>query len=221
MKTLKNNVLPLSLILLALAVNSLYGILNNSSRGVSSLVTDFDRSIPFLSGFVIPYVAWYPFLMFAFLYLCFKYSDIYYNTIWSLIIGILICYCFYYFFQTTVPRPDVIGEGPLQNLVRLVYNTDNPYNCFPSIHVLSSFIIMKGFSKSNASKIFKYMVYTIGVLIILSTQFIKQHVLLDVLSAILLGEYVYRAVEYLALSGGSAWTKKLSWLWTTKKNLET
>jgi hypothetical protein len=121
------------LILLALAVNSLYGILNNSSRGVSSLVTDFDRSVPFLS----------------------------------------------------------------------------------------SFIIMKGFAKSNVSKICKYMVYTTGVLIILSTQFIKQHVLLDVVSAILLREYVYRAVDYLTLSGGLAWTKKLSWLCTARKNLET
>jgi membrane-associated phospholipid phosphatase len=221
MRRIKNNLIPLSLIILIIVINSIYGYLNTPLRGVHSLVTDLDRSIPFLSAFVIPYVIWYPFMLFIFVFLCFNQREIYYRVLVSLSIGMLISYSIYYFFQTTVPRPEIVGNGLLLNLVRLVYNTDNPFNCFPSIHVLSSFIIIKGISKSNVTKVFKYITYFIAILIILSTQFIKQHVIMDMIFAILLADGIYKTIDYLILSGGLLWIRKLSWLWTMKRKLET
>lgn len=215
-KIIKNNIVPLSLIVVIILINLIYGYINSPFRGVHSLVTDLDR----MSWFVIPYVSWYPFILFIFVYLCFSHREIYYRVIFSLGIGMIISYIIYYFFQTTVPRPAITGDSPLLNLVRLVYNTDNPYNCFPSIHVLSSFIIIKGISKSNCSRLFRFIVYFIAVLVILSTQFIKQHVIMDLIFAIILGDGIYRIIDYLIMSGGLLWIRKLSWLLTMKRKLE-
>jgi hypothetical protein len=115
--------IPLSLIILIIVINSLYGYLNNPLRGVHRLVTDLDRSIPFLSGFVIPYVFWYPFILFIFVYLCFHQREAYYGGIGTIGIGMLLSYVIYFFFQTTVPRPSITENGPLLYLVKLVYNT--------------------------------------------------------------------------------------------------
>jgi hypothetical protein len=71
------------------------------------------------------------------------------------------------------------------------------------------------------SKVFKFITCIIAVLIILSTQFIKQHVIMDLIFAILLADGIYRIVDYLILSGGLLWIRKPSWLWTMKRKLET
>ena len=42
------------------------------------------------------------------------------------------------------------------------------------------------------------LIYCISILIICSTQFVKQHVLIDAVSAILLGNLVFETVYYLA-----------------------
>lgn len=221
MNKIKSNLIPLSLILVLIMINSIYGLLNNPLRGVHNLVTDLDRSIPFISGFVIPYMIWYPFMMIIFLYLCFYEKEAYYRIVVSIGLGMLISYIIYFFFQTTVPRPEVEGSGIISNLLRLVYYTDNPYNCFPSIHVLTSYVIIKGVSKSSASSRFKYVIYFTAAMIILSTQFIKQHVIMDLFFAVLLGDGIYRLIDYVINAGGFLWIKKLSWLWTMKRKLET
>ena len=61
---------------------------------------------------------------------------------------------------------------------------------------------------------------TISIAIILSTQFIKQHVILDMTFAILLGEGIYKLVNHISLEGSLLWIKKLFWWLMTKKKLE-
>lgn len=220
LKIIKKNTLPLTLIILIMIMNTIYGFINNPLRGVHNLVTELDKSTPFLSGFVIPYIAWYPFMAFIFIYLCIYYREIYYRVILSLGLGMIISYIIYFFFQTTVPRPEIAGNSLLNIMVKLIYYSDKPYNCFPSIHVLSCYIIIKGTKKSNAGELFKLMTYLTAVTIILSTLFIKQHVIMDVVSAILLAEGVYRIIDYMILSGAFSWVEKVSWIKAIKRRLE-
>ena len=131
------------------------------------------------------------------------------------------CFIVYFFFQTTVPRPKLVGNDILTNIVRFVYNSDNPFNCFPSIHVLFSYVMIKGVKKSGSKNLMvNGIICLISLLIILSTQFIKQHVILDLIFAILLAEGIYKAVDNFSLERCSLWIKKASWWWTTKKKLE-
>lgn len=219
---LKSNILPVLLILLIPLVNILYGVLNNGNGIVHSLVTDIDRMVPFVKAFVVPYVLWYPFLFFTLLTLCFNDRKVYYKAIFSIVSGMLTSFLIYHLFQTTVPRPVIAGNDIFSKLVSLVYSTDEPFNCFPSIHVLTSFIMIKGIlNLKNLSVTKKAPMVFMAVLIILSTQFIKQHVLLDLIFAILLGEGIYNAADITNLEMSLIWIKK-PFLWlTTKKKLET
>jgi membrane-associated phospholipid phosphatase len=142
---------------------------------------------------------WYAFLGISMVYLCAVDRDTYYRTLLSYVISVLACFVTYYFFQTTVPlRPVLTEDDWLSRLVQYVYQNDQPYNCFPSIHCFSCYLMFKAFRESR--KVAPWMrasVQICAVVIILSTLFIKQHVLLDVAGSIFLVEGVHQIVSRL------------------------
>ena len=221
MKKIKTILLPLSLLLSIPIINNIYGDLNNSARGVHYLVTYLDKKIPFISEFSIPYLMLYPFILFTLIYFCIYYRKVYFKVMSSIIIGMVIFFIIYYMFQTSVPRPQLYGNSFFTNLVKYIYINDNPFNCFPSTHVFMSYLMIKGIKDTKKEVTFeKVFITTISIAIILSTQFIKQHVILDMIFAILLGEGIYRLVNHISLEGSLLWIKKLFWWLMTKKKLE-
>lgn len=196
LKTLKSNMLAFCTMLLIVPLNGFYLILNNSKRGAYNLTTPIDNSIPFIKEFIIPYVAWYGFIFFVMAYLCFKDRKIYYITLVCYIIGLISSFVTFYFFQTTVPRPEVLGNDVFSKMVLQIYSADEPYNCFPSIHVLTSFLMVKAVSASKFRNIPNLIiVWFSSVMIILSTLFVKQHVLLDAVSGIIYADLIFRLVN--------------------------
>ncbi|MDD9266953.1 phosphatase PAP2 family protein [Paenibacillus sp. GCM10023248] len=188
--------LACSMLLLIPLVGLIYVELNHGGDGAYSLVTDLDRQIPFLKAFVVPYLSWYLFLLAGFLYMAYKDRRNYYRTVVEFVIGLLLCYGVYAIYQTTVPRPELTGSDWLLRMVEWVYRADQPFNCFPSTHVLTSYLMMKAYLRSRqAARISKIIVSCMAVLIILSTQFVKQHVLLDIAGAILVAEGVIYILE--------------------------
>jgi len=103
----------------------------------------------------------------------------------------------YYFFQTTVPRPIVTGNDIFSKLILFTYNSDEPYNCFPSIHVITAYLALTGINATNAKKSIKIPVSVIGFLIIISTEFVKQHVIMDILFALFLCNVIYYSIIYV------------------------
>ena len=82
----------------------------------------------------------------------------------------------YLIFQTEVQRP-LINSGFFENLVQtLVYQNDNPYNAFPSLHVIDS-LLCGWYLKESKNYFF---VYLFVFLVIISTVLIKQHYLIDI-----------------------------------------
>lgn len=220
MKKIKSCLFPLSLMLLIPIINIIYTNLNTSTRGINSLVTDMDKSVPFIKAFAIPYIMWSPFLVITLIYLCFRNREVYYRVITSLILGLMICFLTYYFFQTAVPRPQLQGNDFFTNLVRYIYNTDNPFNCFPSIHVLTSYILIKGTMSCHKKVSITSVIITImSLLIILSTQLIKQHVIMDLIFAVLLGNLIYKIVEKLSISISSLQVSKSFWRFPVTKKV--
>jgi membrane-associated phospholipid phosphatase len=173
-------------------LNIFYILLNKSGEQVQSLVTVIDKGIPFLPAFVIPYTVWYPFIALTLVGMLHKDARTYFRTLLALCLSLVVCYITYRFFQTTVPRPEVTGAGIVPSLMKWVYTNDQPYNCFPSIHVLTSYLMIKG------SKVFglktRIIVRLIAVLIIVSTLFVKQHVLADVCAGIFVAELFYKVL---------------------------
>lgn len=200
MKEIIQNFRSLSLMLSIPILNIFYVLLNNAERGAYSLMTDLDRNIPFVKEFIIPYVIWYFFVFGTLVFFCLKDKKVYYQTLLSIDLGLIICYITYFVFQTHVPRPELIGDDILTKLVALIYFKDQPYNAFPSIHVLLSFLMIKGNNKYQGRNFWNMsLVYINGILIILSTLFVKQHVVLDVFAGIVLGNVVFDLVYTLDL----------------------
>lgn len=196
MKSLKEYMLTLSVMLSIVPLNIFYVLLNNSSRGSSSLVTKFDMATPFIKSFIIPYIAWYPFIFLTMAYICYKDKEIFFKTVVSYNLGLIASYITFLFFQTTVPRPELTGNDIMTKLVMLIYGNDEPYNCFPSIHVLTSFLMVKAILASKFRSKTSILVISISsILIIASTLFVKQHVILDVFSGILYADIIFRVVN--------------------------
>ncbi|MCX7746363.1 MAG: phosphatase PAP2 family protein [Clostridia bacterium] len=219
MKEFKKYLIPLSFMLSIPIVNIFYGILNNADRGVSNLVTRLDDSIPFIKVFVIPYMFWYPFMILTMVYFCVKDRKTYVRSLISINISLIVCYVIFYFYQTTVPRPELLGNDFLTRFVGLVYGSDKPYNCFPSIHVLTCYIMMIAVTKSTIRNLWiKLLVYSISAVIIISTLYIKQHVVLDVIGGIFVGDIIYRFVYIIDWESAFAGIKKFfNFLFFNKK----
>lgn len=176
----------------------LYIPLNHDNGNVHNLVTALDRSIPFSQFFVVPYLAWYA-LIFVFLFwFMLEDNGIYLSALFSILAGLLASFLIFRFFQTFVPRPVVPEQGIFMQLTRMVYNLDNPYNAFPSIHVMTSSIIFLGGKHAKEySKSISWLAQGTAVLIVLSTLFLKQHTLLDAAGGIILGVTLYKTAETL------------------------
>ncbi|MCO1603530.1 phosphatase PAP2 family protein [Desulfosporosinus nitroreducens] len=217
MQKIIKNLMPLFLMLSIPISNIIYVLLNNANRGTHSLVTDLDQGVPFLKIFVLPYLSWYFFIFGTLTFFCFKDKKIYYRTLLAINLGLLISYGIYFFFQTNVQRPDLVGNDFLTMLIAFVYNNDQPFNAFPSIHVLLSFLMIKAINRYPAKNYLNVaIVYITAILIILATQFIKQHVILDLLSSIVLGGLIFDLVFYVNMEGLRAWLKE-PYLWSMVK----
>lgn len=196
----KSQIRCLCFLILIPIVDVIYFLINNSNNGARNLSTSFDIGLPFLKVFIIPYVVWYPFILLGFIYICFKSREVYFKTLITFIISLLCCYIIFYFFQTTTPRPELIGNDMLTSMIRVIYTMDQPFNCFPSIHVLACYLIVRGMDKAvkGINKV-KIVAFITSILIILSTLFIKQHVIMDAISAIFLGEIIFTLINTINL----------------------
>jgi len=152
--------------------------------------------------------------------ICLKEKEEYYRVLISMNIGLVFCYIIFYFYQTTVPRPTLTGNDIFTKLVNMIYSHDEPYNCFPSVHVLTTYVVMKGANVVIRNKFTIMAIDIIGSLIILSTQFVKQHVILDLIAGIVMVEVVYRIVVVVREIGALECIKKPFLLLTMKKKLD-
>jgi membrane-associated phospholipid phosphatase len=171
-----------------------------SGRFGANSMTDYswlDTKIPFIKWFVLPYMSWMPVLYASFIYLAIKNREIYWRTLIIYNIAVMagnICFCL---FPTYVPRPAIHHNDMIDGLVIFLYKADAPYNCFPSIHCLTSYLLFITLHRQINVKVPLRIIWSVLLwLIIASTVLIKQHSLLDVVGGIVFAEVVYRLVYY-------------------------
>lgn len=166
--------------------------LNTYRPDVHNLKTLIDDMIPFNQAFVIPYIYWFFYITVVLLYFAVADGKSYFRLLMSIVAGMFICFIFYYFYPTTILRPEVPGNDIFSSLVRdVIYKKDNPYNCFPSIHVLNAVLVTLFFCKFNKNNMLRGLAVLSCVFISLSTLFIKQHYVADMFASLLLGTSMY------------------------------
>lgn len=154
---------------------------------------DFDQKIPFIKYFVYPYIIWY-LTLFLVPYLYSKHDNTLYKVyLKTLFIAILIVFVIYIFYPTTLTRDPVEVTDLSTFIISLIYKIDTPaINCLPSMHCLISFLHIFITPKVKGIKTsIKTLIIIQSILVILSTVFIKQHVILDVIGALILGLLIY------------------------------
>ena len=182
----KKFVITMAIVLLGNGL--LYWILKLFQSNPIYINHDLDDKIPFWGWLVYVYNMFYPFFILAF-YLLYKDDDkTYFKGIIALIIGVIICDIIYLFMPTIMYRPVTPSYDPFTNLVLKItfFFDEPPLNCFPSLHCLFCFQEIFSFIKSKCKTTRKIWVTICAIIIILSTLFVKQHYIYDVLSAFLI-----------------------------------
>lgn len=147
-----------------------------------------DDWIPFNEYFLIPYLFWFVFMIGTLLYTLFYDTQAFTKMMRFVIFTYSITMAVYLLFPTCQElRPESFErDNLLTRFVAGFYQFDTNTNVCPSIHVLGSFAAMfGGWSCRELQKPGWKIVYAvITVLICMSTVFLKQHSILDVLAAL-------------------------------------
>lgn len=170
-------------------ININYYIAGAIGKSGHDLTTIFDKVMGFNSIFIIPYLYWYIYIAIGFIIILIQSREKYMRTFLSFFIGMGICYFIYYIYPTEIVRPDIESINVLNYLVNIIYSLDRPVNCFPSLHVLTTYFIMR-YTNYEKSKRSFYYTQIVGILIIFSTVFVKQHFVADVIGAMVICEVI-------------------------------
>ena len=170
-----------------------FSILERMNRLHYTVVyTALDGKIPFIEEFILPYYAWFFFVAIMMVLLYFKDRATYHRACAFLAIGMTV------FLVVSTVWPNIQYLRPAQmprdnvftHMVSAIYRSDTPTNVCPSIHVYNSVAMIlaafcsrwRGFQKKSV----RALITVQGVLIILSTMFVKQHSVFDVTMALLM-----------------------------------
>lgn len=167
-----------------------------------------DDWIPFCEIFIIPYLLWFLYVVAVLLFLALqkKHLEDFYQCAVSLMLGMSTCLLIYYLFPNAQNlRPDLTGHsGIFTDIIQFIYSRDTDTNVLPSIHVYNSIAIHIGFAKSYTMRNHRGLQMAslvLCILICLSTMFLKQHSILDVIAAAILFVLYYVPVYHWGVAG--------------------
>ena len=190
------------LFIYAIIYLSWFGYLEKTVKRPANLIhMNLDDKIPFCEVFIVPYLLWFVYISAVVLYFFVKDKQDYYRACTFLFTGMTV----FLVVSTLWPnghhlRPAVMPRDNIfSTMVAMLYKTDTPTNLWPSIHVYNS--LGAHFAVFRNEKLHRKPVVHIGSLvlcvsIILSTMFLKQHSVFDVLTA-----FIMAAVMYIVVYG--------------------
>lgn len=155
-----------------------------------------DDYIPFIDVFIIPYMLWFGYISATVLWLLWKDKKEYLQLITFLIIGMTL----FLVFSTLYPNGHQLRPASFDHnniftaMIARLYQTDSPNNILPSIHVYNSLGAWFAIQNSRLTRErprLRMASLVMTSLIILSTMFIRQHSVLDVVLAFGLAGILY------------------------------
>ena len=134
-----------------------------------------DQYIPFVEVFIIPYLLWFAYVAVAGIYFFFKEKESFCKWMYFGMIGMTIFIIVSYLYPNGLElRPETFTRDNIfVQLTKMIYSMDTPTNVLPSIHVFNSMAVYFAVKNSPKLKNNKAM-------------FLKQHSVVDVLTALIL-----------------------------------
>lgn len=169
------------------------------TNGYFLIHSPLDDYIPFVEYFVIPYLLWFLFIAAGSFYLFFTDKKEFLRMAAFLIAGmtVFLIICTVYPNGLNLRPAEFPRENIFTDLVRYVYSVDTPTNVLPSMHVFNSIGLCIGLTRTaslkNRPKI-RLGIQLFTLSIILSTVFLKQHSVTDVIAGIVLSGILYQFI---------------------------
>lgn len=160
-----------------------------------------DLKIPFIEYFIIPYFLWFLYIAAGVVYFLFREEESYKRLMYLFMIGMTV------FILVSMIYPNGLTLRPMHferdnifvDLTKFLYTIDTATNVFPSIHVFNSLTLHCVVAKSpglKGKKTVQGVSFLLCGSIILSTMFLKQHSVFDVISGMALFCVAYAVVYH-------------------------
>ena len=147
-----------------------------------------DDMIPFNEFFVIPYLTWHPLIAITLIYTLINETDNFRNLMKFFILTFVVTMVIYMVYPTCLELRPVSFERDniLVDVVKFVYFVDTPQNVCPSLHIIGSLgLLFASWDTRGRDSVPKKVFMALAVVFIcLSTLFMKQHSVIDVIVAI-------------------------------------
>lgn len=156
-----------------------------------------DDRIPFCEYFIVPYVLWFGFVAVTLWYFAFRCRERkeYWQFVGALGTGMTVFIIVSFVFPNGQDLRPALEEGNLfVQAVKVLYRLDTPTNIFPSMHVFNALACEAAILNHADCRKHKAVTWGSGiltVLVVLATMFLKQHSVMDVISAIVLYAVCY------------------------------
>lgn len=150
--------------------------------------TAFDDALPLRAEWVSIYVLSYFFWIVSYIIIAKDSKDSCGRLVTTDLMAKIFCGVIFIVIPTTNVRPE-LGTGFWDTALGLIYSADQPFNLFPSIHCLVSWICFAAMRDSKSiSKGLKIFTLVFAILICISTQLTKQHYIVDLIAGIGIAE---------------------------------
>ena len=157
-----------------------------------------DDLIPFCELFLIPYLFWFVFMVFSYVYTFFADGAAFRRMMGFTILtygGGLLMFVLYPTCQNL--RPEVFQrDNVLTQLMAWFYTTDTSTNVCPSLHVCGSLAAAFGLvdTKRFSTPARRRTVLAIALTICISTVFVKQHSIIDTVCGLIFSGFAWLAI---------------------------
>ncbi len=170
----------------------MYTISMAISKDYHYINMSIDNKIPFIKYFVIPYCFYFFMPTLSLYLLSFFNMKKFKRLVIVSIIGIVIANIVFNIYQVKMVTANVTGNDIFSKLIKFIYSAEEPLNCFPSLHAFFGTSVVITLIDEKKCPIWMRIVVPIsGVLIIMSTVFIKQHYFIDALAGVLMMILLY------------------------------
>ncbi|MDO4601661.1 MAG: phosphatase PAP2 family protein [Eubacteriales bacterium] len=156
----------------------------------------FDRAVPLIPEFVWIYILAFPFWAVNYILAGQRGKKTFYRFVATDLLIHLICFLVFMAVPTTNIRPALAGDTLSERVLSLVYTMDGgnmPSNLLPSIHCYVSWLCWRGLKGAREIPVWyqRFSLIFAG-LVIISTQVLKQHYIVDAIVAVILVETAWR-----------------------------
>ena len=194
-------ILPAAVQVLLLCVQgSSYLLIQKFQGEFHDMARTVDGRIPLITQAVYVYVLWYPLIFLYPLYLFRLSQSAWIVYVLAIVLDIIFSLVIYMLYPSSFQRPQPSDSVLSGKILRLLYFCNyKGLNCMPSMHCSQCYIILLSAVMCGLNGVMSAVaaacVTVLCIMIVISTVLTKQHVLIDMVSALPLGIIVFAAAN--------------------------